>query len=167
VNVACPEDEKNYLHRIGRTGRAGASGVAVTLVDWEDLARWKMINTMLDLPYDDPAETYSSSEHLYHDLGIPPGTRGRLPEAARTRAGLAAEEVEDLGETGRRRSRARAGGKPARRGRTARTEHVERSAEPDGDASTGRPRRRNRTRQRSRAGVPIPKPTDQVQSSSA
>ena len=59
VNVACPEDEKTYLHRIGRTGRAGASGIAVTLVDWEDVARWKMINKVLDLPYDEPVETYS------------------------------------------------------------------------------------------------------------
>src|SRR6185436_17301458 len=30
INYQCPEDEKVYLHRIGRTGRAGASGVAVT-----------------------------------------------------------------------------------------------------------------------------------------
>src|SRR5690606_24899750 len=40
VNLTCPDDEKTYLHRIGRTGRAGASGVAITLVDWDDLARW-------------------------------------------------------------------------------------------------------------------------------
>jgi superfamily II DNA/RNA helicase len=81
VNASCPEDEKTYLHRIGRTGRAGASGVAITLVDWEDLSRWSLINTALDLPYPDPPETYSTSEHLFHDLGIPPGTTGRLPGA--------------------------------------------------------------------------------------
>src|SRR5436305_12357194 len=34
VNYQCPEDEKTYVHRIGRTGRAGSTGVAVTLVDW-------------------------------------------------------------------------------------------------------------------------------------
>ena len=51
VNYSCPDDEKTYLHRIGRTGRAGASGVAVTLVDWDDLARWKSINTLLQLPF--------------------------------------------------------------------------------------------------------------------
>src|SRR5205085_10237832 len=33
VNYTCPEDEKTYLHRIGRTGRAGESGVAITFVD--------------------------------------------------------------------------------------------------------------------------------------
>jgi superfamily II DNA/RNA helicase len=78
INYSCPEDEKTYVHRIGRTGRAGASGVAVTFVDWADVTRWKVINRMLDLPFDDPAETYSTSEHFFHDLGIAPGTKGRI-----------------------------------------------------------------------------------------
>ncbi|RNL77281.1 DEAD/DEAH box helicase [Nocardioides marmorisolisilvae] len=78
INYTCPEDEKTYVHRIGRTGRAGATGVAITFVDWADLHRWKMINKALDLPFDEPAETYSSSEHFFHDMGIAPGTKGRL-----------------------------------------------------------------------------------------
>jgi superfamily II DNA/RNA helicase len=81
VNVTCPEDEKTYLHRIGRTGRAGASGVAITLVDWDDMSRWSGINTALGLPYPEPQETYSTSEHLYHDLGIPSGAGGSLASA--------------------------------------------------------------------------------------
>lgn len=102
VNYECPDDEKTYLHRIGRTGRAGASGVAITFVDWEDVARWQMIDRALKLPFKDPIETYSTSDHVYTGLGIPAGTKGTLPKASRTRAGLAAEEVEDLGETGRK-----------------------------------------------------------------
>ncbi|MEV0375345.1 DEAD/DEAH box helicase [Streptomyces sp. NPDC050636] len=102
INYQSPEDEKTYLHRIGRTGRAGAKGTAVTLVDWDDIPRWKLINKALDLPFDEPEETYSTSPHLYELLGIPEGTKGVLPRAERTRAGLAAEEVEDLGETGGR-----------------------------------------------------------------
>jgi hypothetical protein len=51
------------------------------------------------------------------DLGIPVGTKGTLPRSARVRAGLEAEEVEDLGETGRRRPAgrddSRSGGRPA------------------------------------------------------
>ena len=82
VNYTCPEDDKTYIHRIGRTGRAGASGTAITLVDWPDIARWKMINKTLDLPFPDPAETYSTSEHLFHDQGIPSGTKGRIVDAA-------------------------------------------------------------------------------------
>ena len=77
VNYTCPEDDKTYVHRIGRTGRAGASGIAITLVDATDVHRWKMINKALDLPFDEPTETYSTSEHLFHDQGIPPGTKGR------------------------------------------------------------------------------------------
>jgi superfamily II DNA/RNA helicase len=82
VNYSCPEDDKTYVHRIGRTGRAGATGVAITFVDWQDLHRWKMINKTLDLPFDEPVETYSTSEHLFHDQGIAPGTKGRVVDPA-------------------------------------------------------------------------------------
>ncbi|WP_425308704.1 DEAD/DEAH box helicase [Ammonicoccus fulvus] len=80
INYECPDDDKTYVHRIGRTGRAGASGVAITLVDWADLTRWKVINKTLDLGIDDPAETYSTSAHLFSDLSIPEGTRGRITD---------------------------------------------------------------------------------------
>ncbi len=157
VNLTCPEDEKTYLHRIGRTGRAGASGVAVTFVDWDGLTRWKLINDALDLPYPEPVETYSSSEHFFHDLGIPPGTKGMLPRSERTRAGLDAEQIEDLGETGKTRSRqprARRGGgrrrtrggEPAAVGAQGRSEH--RSDE------EARPRRQ-RSRRRTRGGKSV------------
>ena len=82
INYTCPEDDKAYVHRIGRTGRAGASGIAITFVDWADLHRWKMINKTLDLPFDEPQETYSTSEHLFHDQGIAPGTKGRIVDPA-------------------------------------------------------------------------------------
>jgi superfamily II DNA/RNA helicase len=103
INFQCPEDEKVYLHRIGRTGRAGESGVAITFVDWDDLHRWGMVNDALKLPFSDPPETYSSSDHLYELLDIPRTAKGTLPRAQRTRAGIDAEEIEDLGETGKRR----------------------------------------------------------------
>ncbi len=35
VNYDPPDDHKNYLHRVGRTARAGKSGVGVTLSNWE------------------------------------------------------------------------------------------------------------------------------------
>ncbi len=101
VNYQCPEDEKTYLHRTGRTGRAGNTGVAVTMVDWDDMPRWGLINKALDLGIPEPEETYSSSPHLFAHLDIPPTATGRLPRAERTRQGLSAEQVEDLGETGR------------------------------------------------------------------
>ncbi|MFF2521646.1 DEAD/DEAH box helicase [Streptomyces liangshanensis] len=123
INYQSPEEEKTYLHRIGRTGRAGASGIAVTLVDWDDIPRWQLINKALDLGFPDPPETYSTSPHLFEELNIPAGTKGILPRTDRTRAGLSAEQVEDLGETGGRgrKSPAVAAASAVREERPART----------------------------------------------
>ncbi|MFF5613307.1 DEAD/DEAH box helicase [Streptomyces albidoflavus] len=147
INYQTPEDEKTYLHRIGRTGRAGRTGIAITLVDWDDIPRWQLINKALELTFNDPVETYSTSPHLYEELRIPEGTKGTLPRADRTRAGLAAEELEDLGETGGRG--ARGGRADARRGKGGRSEgreeRQEERSEP-GERPARQPRRRRRTR---------------------
>lgn len=144
VNYQSPEDEKTYLHRIGRTGRAGAKGIAITLVDWDDIPRWQLINKALDLKFPDPPETYSTSPHLFEELGIPAGTKGVLPRADRTRAGLRAEEVEDLGETG---GRGRKSAAPAQ-------------AREEREPRTRTPRQRRRTRggsaEEGAATVPAP-----------
>src|SRR5262245_40062966 len=113
INFQCPEDEGTYVHRIGRAGRAGREGVAITLVDWDEEARWKLISDTLSLDMPEPVETYSTSPHLFSDLGVPADATGRLPLSKRTRAGLSAEPEEDLGgrKKGRnRRTRARRGG---------------------------------------------------------
>ena len=102
INYQCPEDEKTYVHRIGRTARAGADGISVTFVDWDDLARWKMIDTALVLGLGEPEETYSSSEHLYETLNIPAGSNGRItkqkPAAKPERAAPAAKESKPAAE---------------------------------------------------------------------
>jgi superfamily II DNA/RNA helicase len=144
VNYQCPDDEKTYLHRIGRTGRAGESGVAVTFVDWDDLPKWSAINTALSLPFPEPPETYSNSTSFYDALDIPREAKGTLPRAQRTRAGLAAEAVEDIGETGRRRKAAA----PARTG----THHAPASRADDGDPLSRVPAR-TKARRRTRAGT--------------
>ncbi len=89
INYTVPEDDKAYLHRVGRTGRAGRTGVAVTFVDWEDMHKWHLIARALDMPLE-PAETYSSSPHLFTDLNIPAGTKGRLNSTPIPRAEKAA-----------------------------------------------------------------------------
>lgn len=179
-NYTCPEDEKTYLHRIGRTGRAGNSGVSVTLVDWDDVPRWGLINKALGLAFPDPIETYSTSQHVYAGLGIPKGTTGRLPKASRTRAGLDAETIEDLGETGAaagRRSSGQGGrggssngrGSDSRRsgsssGGNSRNESggsrssgsgPDSSRTADADKATKPKRKRNRNRSRTRSGKPV------------
>ena len=117
INYQCPEDEKIYLHRIGRTGRAGKDGVAVTFVDWDDIPRWSVINNQLNLGFPEPLETYHTSDHLFTDLDIPREVTGRLPKSQRTRAGLDAEVLEDLGETGGHKSRGRSDSRGGGRGR--------------------------------------------------
>jgi superfamily II DNA/RNA helicase len=136
INYTCPEDDKTYVHRIGRTGRAGATGTAITFVDWADLHRWKMINKALDLPFDEPQETYSTSEHLFHDQGIPAGTRGRVVDPA------PAPQREE------RKERA------PREHRSSTTGGSGQGSEKSGDAA----RRRNRSRRRTRGGQSVEAP---------
>ncbi|WP_436993277.1 DEAD/DEAH box helicase [Streptomyces sp. enrichment culture] len=138
INYQSPEDEKTYLHRVGRTGRAGAHGTAITLVDWDDIPRWQLINKALELDFHDPVETYSTSPHLFAELDIPEGTKGVLPRGERTRAGLDAEELEDLGEPGGRKPR----GRRREDERPERTERAERTRTP-------------RQRRRTRGGTPL------------
>jgi superfamily II DNA/RNA helicase len=133
INYSVPEDEKAYLHRVGRTGRAGRLGIAVTFVDWEDLARWTHINIELKFGQPDPTETYSSSEHLFTDMNIPAGTKGRLKASTRVEA---PKSSRPQGQKGSRPSRG-SDSKPERSG----------EKRPDRPAATA-----NRTRNRTRGG---------------
>jgi superfamily II DNA/RNA helicase len=155
INYECPEDEKAYLHRIGRTGRAGRTGVAVTFVDWNDLSRWKMIDETLNLGKGEPVETYSTSPHLLSDLDIPAQTTGTLPKAQRERAGLEAEQLEDIGETGRTRSRNGGGGgsSSGSHSGSSRRSRSHGSSSGDGDREPGQSRQR--VRRRLRSGVQV------------
>ncbi len=115
INYQCPEDEKMYVHRIGRTGRAGRTGIAVTLVDWDELPRWEMINKALGLESPDPAETYSNSPHLYSELAIPDEVASTVgsPRKARVKHRDTDEQKPDKAArtrtTASRRRRTRAG----------------------------------------------------------
>jgi superfamily II DNA/RNA helicase len=163
VNYECPEDEKAYLHRIGRTGRAGRTGVAVTFVDWNDLSRWKMIDDMLGLGRPEPAETYSTSDHLSSDLGIPAGVTGTLPRAQRERLGLEAEQLEDIGETGRIRSRSQSSPSRSRRGGSGRgSERGPDHGPAAGDEDREPAKHRQRVRRRLRSGVQVAEGRDQA-----
>jgi len=146
INYQCVEDEKIYLHRVGRTGRAGNKGTAVTFVDWDDMPRWGLINKALGLSVPEPVETYSSSPHLFSDLDIPEGTKGRLPRNKRTLAGVDAEVLEDLGETGKKNSRSggssRDGGRDGGRGRGNAAKSTETNSETNGEGGRNRTRRR-------------------------
>ncbi|EWT00321.1 DNA helicase, partial [Intrasporangium oryzae NRRL B-24470] len=142
INFQCPEDEKTYVHRVGRTARAGNTGIAVTFVDWDDLHRWALINKALDLGIPEPQETYSSSDHLFTDLDIPTDVKGYLRKSQQTRQGLEAETIEDLGETGKRHGRsggagARDAGRGGRDGARGHDNRRAREAGEDAEAAEG------------------------------
>jgi len=159
INYSVPEDEKAYLHRVGRTGRAGRTGTAVTFVDWEDLTRWTHINQALDFGQPDPQETYSSSKHLFEDLNIPAGTKGRIKAAkpAEPKQDKPANNRTD-GNRDRNRSRggrsgeghtgSRSGGN---RGEGSKTEH-----HGEGEHKMPAAANRNRNRRRTRGGASGP-----------
>jgi superfamily II DNA/RNA helicase len=161
INYQIPDDEQAYVHRIGRTGRAGKTGIAVTLVDWDELPRWTLINTALGLDVPDPAETYSSSPHLHEELKIPAeatgtvGTPQKVSSKRPERKERSDSDGEGEGDKPRTRTRSR---RRTRGGKTA-SGHVEQSAEvaesgdesdaeaPTGESShAGRRRRRRRPR---------------------
>jgi superfamily II DNA/RNA helicase len=162
INYDCPEDPDTYTHRIGRTGRAGATGVAVTFVDWEDLPRWRIIDKTLGLDMPEPLETYHNSPYLFADLDIPAEVTGMLPAADQTRVGLNAEVEEDLGGRppgGRRRGEAPGRGRSRSRRRTGDAPPADTAQ----DAGSGEPAASRRPRRRRRVGEAIgdgPTPVD-------
>lgn len=50
INYDVPNDAEDYVHRIGRTARAEASGVALTLINGEDLRSFQRIEEMIGTP---------------------------------------------------------------------------------------------------------------------
>jgi len=99
VNFDLPRSAVDYTHRIGRTGRAGETGVAISFVSASTLAHFRLIakRHQLDLPLEvvagfEPAETPSAptpvAEGLLHDpatggiKGKRPSKKDKLREAA-------------------------------------------------------------------------------------
>lgn len=150
INHTVPDDEKAYLHRVGRTGRAGRTGIAVTFVDWDDMHKWALINKALDFGVAEPVETYSSSPHLYADLKIPEGSKGRLkatpvkeraPRAASSRSGDGGSgSSASEGEGGRKRTRRRTrSANPQGRGRHETHSHEQHGHDTEGGGEPGAP----------------------------
>ena len=70
VNYDLPRSATDYTHRIGRTGRAGEHGVAVSFVTAETLAHWQLIQKRESLLLD--------LEHVpgFEPLDEPPAPQG-------------------------------------------------------------------------------------------
>lgn len=154
INHTIPDDHDTYLHRAGRTGRAGKTGIAVTFVDWDDMHKWGHINKALDMGQPEPVETYSSSPHLFEDLDIPAGSKGRLASAGPIRVREAAPSGDRGGRGGQSRdgqsrdSQKPQGSRPPRQRTTTHTDVARDSSEGGGahDGTGATRRRRTRTR---------------------
>ena len=97
VNHDLPRSPADYLHRIGRTGRAGASGVAVSFVDAAGVAHWRLICKRHGLsleptlvPGFEPRESPAPPPRTADGNG---GIKGRRPSKKdKLRAAAAAEQ---------------------------------------------------------------------------
>jgi superfamily II DNA/RNA helicase len=160
INHTVPDDPDTYLHRAGRTGRAGKTGIAVTFVDWDDLHKWALINRGLQMGIPEPVETYSSSPHLFADLDIPADAKGRIkttPAAPHVEKPAPAASAEGGDQPARRRRRRRGGSGGSGGG----GEGAEAAPRPEGGGAHDgtAPARRRRTRRRrsgSGGGAPTP-----------
>jgi superfamily II DNA/RNA helicase len=96
INYDTPEDERAYVHRIGRTGRAGAAGVAITFVAWNEAATADLIRQHLGLAGEPIPEVYSTSQMLVDRFNLP-----TVEEAAAKRAASAPAQVKAKAKGGR------------------------------------------------------------------
>ncbi|MET0263817.1 MAG: DEAD/DEAH box helicase [Rariglobus sp.] len=116
VNYDLPRSPDDYTHRIGRTGRAGESGVAVSFISAETDAHFRLIEkrNRLDLPREqiagfEPIETIvpappqtggikgkrkSKKDKLREAAGLPPTTPAPKSSASSPAADLSNEPTE-------------------------------------------------------------------------
>jgi superfamily II DNA/RNA helicase len=107
INYDTPEDDRAYVHRIGRTGRAGAAGVAVTFVAWNEMDTAELIRRRLDLTDEPVHEVYSTSPLLSELFDLPTVEEAAAARSAAAPAKAAAEPAAEEAPA-RRRSRSAA-----------------------------------------------------------
>ncbi|MGE5475587.1 MAG: DEAD/DEAH box helicase [Bacteroidales bacterium] len=137
INFELPNEPESYVHRIGRTARAGADGIALSLCDAEEVAYLRQIEKTIRMPV--PVDI----DHAWHAEGIhkihvskgpapkPPaqGQRGRGGNGGGRGSSNGAKPGNPGG--GRPGQQAKAGaakGKPARRDGQGQHGHSSRAA---------------------------------------
>jgi superfamily II DNA/RNA helicase len=71
INYDCPDDEKMYLHRIGRTARAGKAGVAVTFAEFNEVDRLNVIRKAVGATDNETKQIFSTSAELTELFDLP------------------------------------------------------------------------------------------------
>lgn len=130
-NFDVPTHAEDYVHRIGRTGRAGREGVAITLIAPSDKKYIDAICTLIDtkIPYQDASSGQSATSH---------------PAKAKTEPKTEPKaEKEDKKESNRRGSR---------RGKSAKSDNAEQAA-PTADLSQTEQPRQTQTKETPAATV--------------
>jgi superfamily II DNA/RNA helicase len=145
INYDTPHHAEDYVHRIGRTGRAGKLGVALTIVTRADARAIedieKLINRKIDWQAGDPTPSEEEAEATH-------GSRERRGGRGRERGGEAISSGQR-----RRDGFARAGSSAEGAGRAPRP--PEREAPAPRPAAQGRPAPSRRPRRDEQADPPV------------
>ena len=78
IHYDVPEDHKAYLHRSGRTARAGQAGIVVTLVQWNQVLEVERIQQRIGLRIP-IVEMFSNDSRLNDLAGWDPGVVAPAP----------------------------------------------------------------------------------------
>ena len=112
INYQVPDDPMTFVHRIGRTGRAGHTGTAITLVGYDELGKWQVINDELDLGEPEPPQWFSTSPELAQALDIPADAEETVGPETKVVGQVSVREKSPTRTTARRgSSRRRRGGR--------------------------------------------------------
>ncbi|MEP7241067.1 MAG: DEAD/DEAH box helicase [Devosia sp.] len=122
INYELPDDPASYVHRIGRTGRNGAAGIAITLVGGDERSKLREIERLIHrtLPLENvTAGVVSEVSEPRGDRRPARGAPAKRPESGRRwnpapavgRTDAAAPRHEPRRDGGKQRPAAAAGGK--------------------------------------------------------
>lgn len=75
INFELPNIPEDYVHRIGRTGRAGASGEAISLVSADEIPYLRDIEKLIEQEI--PTETMEGFEPTEKATGVKPASKQR------------------------------------------------------------------------------------------
>jgi ATP-dependent RNA helicase RhlE len=86
INFDAPDDRESYVHRIGRTGRAGKTGIGITFVEAEQARDVGKIAAALSLHHQFERAGLASAPRPHTSTGGPSNRRRRSPRGGNSRS---------------------------------------------------------------------------------